>query len=732
MRDALSARAPGDRSAAVRALVDVVAVEVDGVDIAAGRTEGPLASGVLALLAGVARLASGAGHASVPFEEGAVELVLHRRGGSALLSVVTLSRPARVLAHDVEVDLALLGDALRAAAADFCRRVAEVAPGAGSAPEIRRLLRMAARRASMAAATPGRPSAGARRSPRRPRDPACSFEIHDEDGRLAAWRGPGADLASLLVRGRISLRAAAGTEIASVEGSPFLLFRDLCAGAARIAASHGAPVAFELARPGRRATLHVSLERGAVTVDGRRPQPCDPLALAQAILEGAADFCAVVRARAPGQSGNVLLVDLDSAARTTLAQVREARAGDRAASGPRRLRVPPAARRAVHPLATGSLRRVSFRRVAIADVGPPAGAALLREGELVLCCGRAATVGLDRRGGDERWRGPGAEQAVLAGEVLVLLAGGRLRGVDPGSGAERWSRASSAPGPAAALVATPGPRALLLSGDRIECVDAVAGEEAWSFTSPGALRLSALPFGALTVVAADTGMVHALDREGRVAWRLRGAGALCAPAARGPRVCLLTFATRAGAVVTGVDVATGRRSFEAPLDFSPVGEPVPFAGRIAVAGLLGGDGLVTALEEDGSRAWTEPSPAVGAAALAPRPGGLLVKGADGTCAALDRNGQVAWLRAPAGSPAPPGNLPPVAVRGLVVVPAEEVDVLDGRTGMAVGHLPAHAPARLLVDEELGAWTMDAEGLVTGARMRGHLAVVLDPSAAPGG
>ena len=140
------------RTAAVKAIVDVIAIEVDGVDIGAGRTEGPVLDTATLLVRALARLAAGAGHASVPFEEGAVELVLRRRGGSALLSLVTLSRPARVLAQDVEVDLEALARSAREAASEWCRRVAALAPAVAGAPALRRLLRDASRGARLAPA----------------------------------------------------------------------------------------------------------------------------------------------------------------------------------------------------------------------------------------------------------------------------------------------------------------------------------------------------------------------------------------------------------------------------------------------------------------------------------------------------------------------------------------------------------------------------------------------------
>jgi outer membrane protein assembly factor BamB len=725
VRAGLRAGTPEPRRAAIRAIVDVVAIEVEGVDIAAGRTEGPVAQGVLGMLQALDRLAAGEEHASVPFEDGAVELLLHRRGGVALLSVATLSRPARLLAHDVEVDLPRLAEAARTAATAFCDRVAEIAPAARALPELRRLLRAAAQSPVLAGPGPDAgPATRARRTHRRRRDASCAFEIHDEAGRLSSWRGRGADLDSLLVRGRVSFRSPASEEFLSVVGAPYLTFRDLCAAAARMAAAPGAPVAFDLARPGRSATSRVTVADGAVSVEGAGQVRCGSLELAQAILEGTADFCAVVRRRAPAQGRNSLLTDLEASAAATLAQVREGREGDRLSTSRHRVRTGRTERPSRRPLGTGSLRRVSFRSVATADVGPPAGDGLLLRGEILVACGRERTLALDAGRGTALWSAPGAVQGAADDRAVVLLRGDTLEARDLGTGSIVWTCPAPREAGARSILSLPaGGRLFVASGPSVSAFDAARGGALWTFGSPGAARLSLLPLGPLLVVASDAGMVHALDPAGRVAWRLRGAGPLAAAAVGTGRSCLLSFLTPTGATLAAVDPSTGARLFEASLDFAPAGPPLRFAGRIAIAGSVAGDALVAALEEDGSPAWVEPSPTGGAPALAPAAAGLVAKGSDGTCAALDRDGRTLWLRSCSGRPAPPGNLAPVAARGVVLVAAEEVELLDASSGALVGRVPAHAPARLVVDGDLATWALDADGLLTGARVRGHLSLV---------
>jgi outer membrane protein assembly factor BamB len=225
-------------------------------------------------------------------------------------------------------------------------------------------------------------------------------------------------------------------------------------------------------------------------------------------------------------------------------------------------------------------------------------------------------------------------------------------------------------------------------------------------------------------VTADTGLVQALDAGGRSEWRLRGAGPLAQrPTLAGGR-CLLLFRTPLGASLASVDAARGERAFETALDLVPTGPPVPFAGRVAVAGSVGGDPVVAAIDPDGAPAWSgTSSPGAGPVALAPLAGGLAVKTADGSCAALDRDGNVRWTRSREGASPAPGNLPPVAARGLLLVPSEEVEVLDEAGGRPVGRLSAPTPARLHVGDDLRVVGVDADGLAWAARLRTHLSVV---------
>ena len=176
---------------------------MDGIDLAAGLAEAPLLPSLEELLRAIARVVSGALHAAVVLGDGGLELVLRRRGASALLTVVALGRPSRLLARDVEVDMDALAAAALEAAAGFCRELAEAVPGAARDA---RPLRAAVRHLSRVAARA--PSPAARRSRRcgseapEPGRFGCAIEVADHDGLLAAYEGGRPDLGSLLVPGR--------------------------------------------------------------------------------------------------------------------------------------------------------------------------------------------------------------------------------------------------------------------------------------------------------------------------------------------------------------------------------------------------------------------------------------------------------------------------------------------------------------------------------------------------
>src|SRR5258708_36854326 len=79
-------------------ILDVLGVEVDGVDIAAGVGEARVLVAVDELAAALLRIGEGEPAAQATIGPGPTELVLEARGPDLLLTLVSLAPPSRVLA----------------------------------------------------------------------------------------------------------------------------------------------------------------------------------------------------------------------------------------------------------------------------------------------------------------------------------------------------------------------------------------------------------------------------------------------------------------------------------------------------------------------------------------------------------------------------------------------------------------------------------------------------------
>ena len=735
LRAAARHRVGPERAAAAREVVGALALEVDGVDIAAGLAEGPLLPSLEALLRAVARVVRGEPQATVPFADGAVELLVRRRGRSAFLSVVALSRPSRVLARDVEVEVDALAAAALDATASLCGELAELLPGAEAREA--RPLRAAARALLRAEGAPparrsARTRARVRAGPARTGAPvSCVVELEDEDDLLGAYEGGRPDLGSLLGPGHIALRAADGRELAALDGLPFLAARDLAAAAdALLGAVRAGDARCELAlaRPGTgpAVTLRVDLAGRTVSGPGAADVPCPPLALARALSDGQAELGRIARERNPRQAENAQVAELERSAAARAALIDELAEGDRRPE-PAPLagaRVPPPPRLPQRPLGPGRMRRLAFRPTFRADAGDPAGEGLHRAGVGVIVSGARLVAAFELATGAERWRAPGCTFAALAGGALLAVSAGLLRALAPRSGRAAWSRPLPGMTPVAAVTLARGP-AILVERDAATGLDPASGRTLWRFEPPGAARLHATAFGGVLVVGTDGGLLYGLDAAGRLVWRLRAPGPVLRRPLAAAGLCVALSASDAGGTaLLAVDPATGERRWEAPLDASAPASVVPWGGQLAIAGAVAGDPIVTAVGRGGTQGWTV-APALAGAATAAAAGPLLVvRDGAGALAALDRGGSVRWSRpAPSGAAAPRAT-PPLVVRGTVLAAGgEAVQALDARTGELLGTLPAAAPSRLLADAGLALATLEADGLATGWRLATHLSVV---------
>lgn len=717
------------RAAAAKAVVDALALEVDGVDISRGLAEGPLLPSLEALLRAIAKVVAGGGHATARLPDGEIEIVLRRRGPSVLLTIVSVASPSQVLARDVEVEIEELAAAAIEASADLCRDLALVLPGLAARGA--RSLRAAARdlRRTEARTPPRRGPSPPAREPRDVRGEgrvAIGLAISDEDGLLASYEGGRADLGSLLVPGRLSLRSAAGEEIASFPGFPFLVLRDLGARSERIlsAAARGEPRhEIPLSRAGTgSARIVLDLAAGRLLVPGRPAVPCTALAFVRAVSGASLELGRVARARNPRQAENAYLADLEAGAADRLAQIEEIARGDLSlapAAAPRlsgRIRGPGA-------LGPHRLRRLAFRRTWSLDVGMPAGGGLFLAGGVAILAGEAAIAGVERSSGATLWRREGARFAAALPGAALVSSEGILSALAPRTGRLLFRRHLPGGAPSAAVALPRGPFVLVEAG-ALTALDPSSGRTLWRMEPPGATRITASAAPGLAIAACDTGALYGIDATGRTVWRLRARGPLVRAPVVAPGICLAVASAGPGAALLAVEASTGARLWEASLDLLPSCDPVAWGRRVAVAGSVADDAVISVLDGSGAPVWTVVPPVLGRGppSLAPGPC-LVVRDPAGAVSAIGRDGRSRWTLPPLGH-GHAGSAPPALSRGTIVTPVGDgIAALDARSGEILGTLPGAAPSRMALDRSLGLAAMDLDGVATGWSLATHLSVV---------
>jgi len=120
-------------------VLDVLGIEVDGVDIAAGVGEGRVLQAVDELAQALIRIAEGEPAAQATIGPGPTELVLESRGQDLLLTLLTLSPPARVLASGLLVDAQKMRAATLHATRGLLLDLLAISPALSGAPLARRL-----------------------------------------------------------------------------------------------------------------------------------------------------------------------------------------------------------------------------------------------------------------------------------------------------------------------------------------------------------------------------------------------------------------------------------------------------------------------------------------------------------------------------------------------------------------------------------------------------------------
>jgi outer membrane protein assembly factor BamB len=174
-------------------------------------------------------------------------------------------------------------------------------------------------------------------------------------------------------------------------------------------------------------------------------------------------------------------------------------------------------------------------------------------------------VGVDRATGAERWRtvlpGRQAGHAIEVGGVVAVRVEDGLTGLDPRTGAVRWSVAAD-PDYGWPLAAA-GRDAVALGGrdGTVTVVEVADGRRRWGTRTEGPVAVLGTPDGEVLLVANDPDFYRAYGvSDGTPLWTARGPAA-GAGASRGGKVARLSFAGDTAATMVGLTgVVALRRS----------------------------------------------------------------------------------------------------------------------------------------------------------------------------
>ena len=747
-------------------IMDVLGVEVDGIDLfaglSAGLSEDRIVEVTADLAAAVSRLASGYRRAQVSCSGGAVELLLERRspGPRLALSMVRLRRPSAVILRDLELDLAALAGATlqsgRALLEDLRRihpRLAEGAP----AERLRRALggalarppRPLARRVQPEAPEPQRPLIA---QSHHAHAPGYRLELEPgNDGALQSFAGGRADLYTLLGHGRLSLDLGPALPSFMASGVPFLLLRDL------VAAGLSMVRAMEQGDPEHELALDelVSLNFRFADANGGRAQatfvrdtphgrqqglhgfqPCDPAAILTTVFEAALGFGQLAARQNARQSQNQPLVVLVSDAREGLARCRELSP----VPTPAEPLDPRKARLLVEPkLGPGRLKLLSYRQAWQRRVTGPVRrlrtvrSLLIVEGEggvfgLGLASGSRPLGTANQGAGQVRWS-LAEEGALVAwparpaeGTGPVIATGHRLLRLSP-AGALQWQTDLSGLAQAVAL-ASEGQSAVaaVASDGEVLCVSADRGVPLWRFAPPGASRLAVHgERGRLLVSTSDGRLYGVSPLKGKLLWRARGKLCDGVPTFRD----WLLATGRSPSQLVGVSLSNGELRDFGALELSRLGGITPFGGLLAVAGLRGNAGAVEVLRADGSLAfrWADDERIGGGLPLLLAvPQGLLVRSGR-SLSRLGPEGRVEWSH-PLSQDSHDG-IAPVQRRGVAIAAGDAgLFAFDAETGAVLGQVDdAPATAAVAVDAKLNVYLASEDGPVRALHVQRFLSVL---------
>lgn len=702
LRSLSGARAKGFNGAEI---LDVLGIEVDGVDIAAGVGEARVLQAVDELAQALIRLGEGQPAAQATIGPGPTELVLEARGHDVLLTLVTLAPPARVLASGLLVDAQKMRTATLHAARGLLLDLLAISPALSNARLARRL---GAASAQLARRTHPR----ARQWPSRESEPQSLLShVHRKPERLSiqlppetmsrlrgAAEVPLAPLAAHIGRGSATLLRT-GAPGLTWEGPVFLFLRNLLADAERLveAWESGEP-AFTLQFGTHE--LRWDLTSDEVRAQGwKRPLKLPPLRLAK-VAAGAAELYADETLR---HGSDELGADLRDRAQTLLRHCTDLETGD-LRRAPAAVAAPPPreSRERRAPLAQGRMRRLVYREAWRKEADGFHRAIPIASGRVVLEGGEGL-AGLDAATGQELWRAralPGA--AERGAELFYAEPGDALVRIDAASGEVRWKRrmrGATHPGrlwplPSGVVRALPGEGLALVSD---------SGTMAFRTKLPGGAPEQLALVSGVLVVGLPAGLLAGLDPgDGRMIWkrRLRTAAVLSS----GARVLVLS----AGSLAC-VDPENGK-----PLWAREVPEDArELTLHEDAAVLLGGGEVLSFSVVDGApRApfklpWAE-------ILVAEEDGTMIAAGAGGAAMRLD--GRKRWTIPAA------GNVPASVLlrRGVILLHRGHTDLYDAGEGLPLAQLPSSRAAALGGDLSC---VLIQDGAVSLHRLATHLSLM---------
>ena len=666
-------------------ILDVVGIEIDGIDIAAGVGEGRILVAVDELAQALLRLGEGEPAAQATVASGPTELLLEARGPDLLLMLVSLAPAARVIASGLLVDAGAMRTAVLHAARGLTLDLLAISPVLEDTPCLQRL-------AAAAAALSRRDSKPAAKWPARPAEPKAvlltnrrkssgeSLRLELPAQTMARLRGGSsvrsAPLAPHVGEGSLALVRKGGPGI-QCDGPIFLILRNLLRDAESLVEAWETGER-ECALHFGRHELRWDLTCDSVRAPGwRRPLSLSPLRMA--VLLGLAARAYADEALQANRTDE-MASDLRDRALLLERRCEDLASGDLRRS-PATIPSPSAAAPllgAEGPIGPGRMRRLVYREAFRAEA---TGALRLLPSSLGPCVVELpeAIAAFDEKSGEALWKVAAAPGAVARGGELFFESADSVVRLESQSGEIRWKRRLRGGGPGAPLWAAPGGVARSLAGEGLAFID---DDGALAFRvrlAGGAPRHLAFAAGVI-IAALANGTLAGLDAaDGRVLWKRR-------LRATELRTCGSQVLALADGALSLIDAATGKPAWEV----AAVGGAAELTPRDDALFLLTAGAAQSLSLLDGSPRSSTPLPWARHLATGDE-GPVIATGAGGSAQSLEGS---RWSVEPSGDDA---AAPAIVQRGVVLIRGAGTSLHNGSDGLPLAMLPSCRSAALWPD-----------------------------------